>query len=350
MERQFRTQARDGRQPLRNQRAIYVVFDDRHAVPACNVDERHATLETHCRDGRVLQVGDRENRLHRHAPAGTFYLVGQQAVTVARNADDFELEYRSQRFQAVVGELVGEDHAVCADQAVQHGIQTVLRTTRDHHVVGRRREAWRGHPAGAGGTRPGGTLRWLVLLQLRVTRIARQFRQRAREAVEEFARSRPVDGQVNRRVAGRLGRFDARHRSARHERPAPLAADHQSAQLQFLVRAGHRRHIDAQFGGQLPLRRQAAARRIDAAANLVLDRAGHLDIGGTLRLRRRPIGPTRCVFARSHKNRCLHTKRLCPRLCGILPILYQTSVLATPKNGASERLASSTPMFARTAP
>src|SRR5258708_9797608 len=35
--------------------------------------------------------------------------------------------------------------------------------------------------------------------------------------------------------------------------------------------------------------------------------------------------------------------RLCPRLCGILPILYQTSAAAMPKRGAPERLASGRP-------
>jgi hypothetical protein len=95
-------QARDRLQTLRHQRPIHIVFDDRHAMPARNVDERHPALETHRYDCRVLQIRHREDGLHRHAPARALNCVGEQTIAVAWDADDFKLENRRKRFQAIV--------------------------------------------------------------------------------------------------------------------------------------------------------------------------------------------------------------------------------------------------------
>ncbi|EDT38159.1 hypothetical protein BamMEX5DRAFT_6069 [Burkholderia ambifaria MEX-5] len=292
MKRQLGTQPRDRRQPVAHERPVYVVFDDRHVMAPRDIDERHPAREAHRRHGRVLQVRHDEDRLDGCALADPFDLVGQQAVVVGRRADDLELEHRRERLQAVIREAVGDDHALGADQAVQYRIEPVLRAARDDHLVARRREARCGEPLRAGRACPVGPLRRLVFLQRRETRVGRQLTERPGEIRQELARRRTVHRQIDHAVARRErrpGRLDARHRAAGDERAAPLAADHEAPQLQLLVRTRYGRHVDAELGRELALRRQAATRRVHAVADFRLDRAGYLDIGRPLRLRRHAV-------------------------------------------------------------
>ena len=275
MEYPARRQPGQRRQRFLRQQTVRVVLDDHRLVPGGDLQDVGPSLQRHGRGGRILDVGGAVDQPGAALAQHPVQPVGAHALCVHRHPGQHQPELGRERADAGIGELLGDQRVAGLQHRAHHRHQRALRARREQHLVHRSPAEQRMQPLDAGlaflQRADGQAVRHqhadILLAQQTVHPVGEHALQR------RFGRHRR---QVHRQVDHRLAIVaPARCAGAgAHEAAAAHRGVQQAATLGLGEGAGDGGQVDAEPGGQRPLRRQSGALAQLAGADRVFQ---HLD-------------------------------------------------------------------------
>ena len=269
------------RRPMGRDEAIGVVLDDWNIVPPRNPADGGAP-PLGDRDGRwVLQCRIEINRLWRVQAHALFQSLGDYAVAVHFDADQFDPELGGDRPYARIRHVLAQDHFACLGEHAEDADHRAVRARGDEDPL------LRGHQRPP--SKPGG--RCVAIPRRPAEALVAQKRPEVgadeRDAVAHAGDHigvvrlrRHVHGEVRPRKP--MAGLAAHDRVAPDERAAPHVRFDQASLSGLDIAARHGGEVEGKLAGELALRRQPIARREPPFRDILGDRIGDREVAGAL--------------------------------------------------------------------